>query len=144
MSRILKQLRWTIEQASYEFGIDRKTLAKRVKVAGIIPGEDNKFSTANICSAVFTDGEQARAALAVSQKENFDLKNQKLAGTLADCQLFQQVSDDIILILRQKISDAPIPQEVKIQLLKEIQGINVDEVVKANPKTNHPDMEEES
>lgn len=143
MPRTLKPIRWTVDQAASEFGLDRKTLAKRMKSTGVVPGKDSKFSTADICRAVFTDGEAARAALAVSQKEHYDLKNGKLSDRFADAELFQQISDGMVLILRQKISEAPIPEETKISILKEIQNIDVDEVVKENSKSNGSDLEDE-
>ena len=69
-----KAVRWNVEQASGDFEIDRKTLGKRIRSAGIEPGEDGKYSTTQICAAVFGDlrGEQTRLA-----KENADKINGK-------------------------------------------------------------------
>lgn len=142
MPRALKPLRWTIDLASAEFGYDRKTLAKRITAASIVPGTDGKFSTSEICRAVFSDGEAARTALAISQRENFDLKNAKLAEKLADKDLFQKISDGVIIELRQLIADAPIPEDVKESILKNIQKINIDDFVKENPTVDPSDLEE--
>ncbi len=44
-------------QAASEFDIHAATLAKRIKTAGIEPGTDGKWSTVQICAAVFGDME---------------------------------------------------------------------------------------
>jgi len=144
MPRTLKPIRWTIERAAAEFGLDRKTLSGRIHNRGIVPADDGKFSTRDICVAIFTDGKAARDKLAEAQEENFVLRNKKLAGELADVALFQQISDSMILVLRQKISDARITQELKNEILRDIQNIDVHEVVKANPKTDDTDLGDES
>lgn len=143
MPRAIKSLRWTVERAALEFGIDRKTLTKRIAARGITPGDDGHFSTREICGAAFSDGEVARAALAVSQTENYDLKNKALAGELGDKELFQKLSDSMVLLLRQKISDSQMPEALKLEILKDIQKINVDEVVKTNSKPDDSDLEDE-
>ena len=127
MPRTLKPIRWTIDKAASEFGIDRKTLANRIRAGGISPGDDARFSTKDICRAVFTDGEAARASLAISQRELIDLKKQQLAGNLVDPKQCQQLWDAAIIALRQKISDAPIPENVKRDILKDLQTIPIDE-----------------
>jgi hypothetical protein len=136
--RQIRAVRWTLEQASAEFGIARNTLSKRIKSEGLQPGPDQKFSTADICRAVFTDGEKARAALAISQKENWDLRNAKLSGELADVALFQKESDAMILLLRQKISESQMPEAIKQDVLREIQRIDVKAILADAPaEDNH-------
>jgi hypothetical protein len=44
-----------LEQAAGEFGLDRKTLRKRIRQAGIEPGQDGKFSIRQMCEVVFGD-----------------------------------------------------------------------------------------
>src|SRR4051812_24982663 len=48
-----KAVRWTVEHAATEFGLDRRTLAKRLRDESIEPGGDGKFSTRDICDALF-------------------------------------------------------------------------------------------
>lgn len=48
-----KTVRWTVEHAATEFGPDRRTLAKALRRAGIVAGDDRKYSTQDICRAVF-------------------------------------------------------------------------------------------
>lgn len=127
MPRTLKPLRWTIDRAASEFGLDRKTLSSRIRNRGILPGEDGKFSTRDICVAVFTDSKAARDKLTEAQEENFVLRNGKLAGELVDAKQCQSLWDATIIALRQKISDAPIPDATKREILKDLQTIPIEE-----------------
>jgi hypothetical protein len=53
--------RWSINRASQEFNIDRRTLAKSLRADSQTPGQDEKYSTRQICSAVFSDYDVQRA-----------------------------------------------------------------------------------
>jgi hypothetical protein len=142
MPRALKPIRWTIEHAASEFGIDRKTLASRIKTGSILLGDDGKFSTRQITQAIFTDGEAARASLAISQKENFDLRNKKLAGELVDPKQCQQLWDSAIIALRTKIADSALPDAAKIEILKDLQSIPLHEYLENN--TTSPEEDDSS
>jgi hypothetical protein len=142
MPRTLKPIRWTLEQAASEFGIDRKTLSNRAKVGGILAGEDSKFSTRDICRAVFTDGEAARASLAISQKENFDLRNRKLSGELVDPKQCQALWDAAVIALRQKIADSKLSDADKREILKDLQAISIEEY-KSSEKNEAEESEAE-
>lgn len=72
-----KNLRWTTEHAATEFGLDRRTLAKRLRALSIEPGRDRKYGTLDICKAVF--GDDPRNEVAREQARNFRLKNDTLA-----------------------------------------------------------------
>jgi phage terminase Nu1 subunit (DNA packaging protein) len=130
-----KSIRWTLEKAAVEFGIDRKTLAKKITTKGVMAGEDGKFSTREISTAIFSDGEAARASLAISQRENFDLRNKKLAGELVDAKQCQLLWDSVIIALRQKIADAQIPDAAKQELVRDLQNITIDDYM-ANHSTS--------
>lgn len=143
MPRTLKPIRWTIERAASDFGIDRKTLANRIRAGGIMPGEDEKFSTKQIAKAIYTDGEAARASLAISQKENFDLRNRKLAGELVDPKQCQQLWDNAMIAMRQKIADSKLSDAEKRELLKDLQPIPLDDyIAKDSSGTDEDDSSE--
>ena len=52
-------IRWTFERAGAEFGHSPRTISKRVTGAGIVSGEDGKFSTQDIAKALFDLGQRA-------------------------------------------------------------------------------------
>jgi len=77
MSRQLERIRWTAESAAAEFGVDAKTIRRRIKTNGIEPSfEDGTFSTMDIVRSIFGDlaGEKLRIARA-----DADLKEAQLA-----------------------------------------------------------------
>jgi hypothetical protein len=55
LPKAITAIRWTVERAASEFQIDRKTLTKRIRAGDVRPGADGKFSTEQICAAVFGD-----------------------------------------------------------------------------------------
>ena len=59
--RPLKAIRWTLENASTEFDIDRRTLTQKLRAADIQPGPDGYFSTRDICKCIY-DFESPRDA----------------------------------------------------------------------------------
>jgi hypothetical protein len=68
-------IRWTLEVAASEFNINPRTLAKRCKTASIEFGNDRKFSTVQICAAVFGDIEGERLRLTRAQADERELSN---------------------------------------------------------------------
>jgi len=72
---IAKPIRWSAESASREFGINRGTLSKRIASAGVLPGADGKYSTVDICSAVFGDIEGEKLRLIREQADTQAIKN---------------------------------------------------------------------
>lgn len=70
-----KVIRWTAEEASAEFDINPRTLSKRIKVGSIEAGADRKFSTAQICAAVFGDIDGERLRLTRAQADEKELSN---------------------------------------------------------------------
>lgn len=71
-----KALRWTVEHAATEFGLDRRTLAKRLRENSVPAGADGRFGTMEICRAVFGDDpgrEKDR-----EQARHFRLRNEEL------------------------------------------------------------------
>lgn len=86
-----KEVRWTVEHAATEFGLDRRTLAKRIRTAGIPAWGDGKFSTQDILRALYGDDpgkEKDR-----EQAEHFRLKNQELRHERVPVQDAEEVWD---------------------------------------------------
>ena len=77
-------IRWTLEVAASEFSINPRTLAKRCKVGSIEVGKDGKFSTMQICSAVFGDIDSERLRLTKEQADEKALANSQSRGELVN------------------------------------------------------------
>jgi hypothetical protein len=138
-----KPVRWTLSVAGAEFGIAYKTLSERMKSNGILPGPDKKFSTRDVVRAIFTDIKYAEVELKQEQTALIRLKKEQLSGTLVNRDQCQQLWDNAVLALRQKIIDAAIPEQTKQEILKDLQTIPIDEYLDKKQTGSSADVEGE-
>lgn len=122
-SRHRSRLRWTIIEAASEFPIAHNTLADRLRKGGIEPGSDGKWSTAQICSAIFGDlrGEQTRLA-----KENADaraLENEKTRGRLLEAEDVYRHYEGVFVTFRQKTLASSMTDEEKDEFLNDLRPL---------------------
>ncbi len=68
-------IRWEVERAAREFDISPRTLRNRLTVYSIEVGSDRKFSTKQICSAIFGDIDGERLRLTRAQADEKELAN---------------------------------------------------------------------
>lgn len=80
--RAFKPIRWTLEAAASEFGINPRTLSARARAAELIPGQDSRFSTKEICRAVFGDIAGEKLRLVKEQADKTALENSQTRGEL--------------------------------------------------------------
>lgn len=121
--RKLEPIRWTIERAGAEFATNPRTISSRLKGAGVEPGADGKFSTLQICSAVFSDYEQERTRLTKAQADQAELdlaraRNEVLPVDVA----FQACSNVAFAALRifEQVPDEKLSPEEKDAIRREI------------------------
>jgi hypothetical protein len=76
MAKRITTIRWTVEKAASEFQIDRRTLTKRINGADIRPGKDGRFSTEQICSAVFGDYRREQLREMRARADKLEIENQ--------------------------------------------------------------------
>lgn len=96
----LPPIRWSLYQASREFGVSRTTLRRKLVAAGVLAGPDGCYGTKAICSALFGDLPAARlrglqAAFALDE-----LKLERLKGALLDRRLLAEAIDKILATLK--------------------------------------------
>jgi hypothetical protein len=99
--RFAKTVRWTIHMGGAEFAIDEKTLAARLRRANVLPGEDGKYSTAQIAGAVY--GDHKLELIRGAQQEN-DMREVELARMRREVvpveAAFQTVSNMLFAVRR--------------------------------------------
>lgn len=132
--RKFSELRWTIEGAASEFNIDRRTLAKRLKTEGILPGDDDRFSTADICAAKYGDYEKERTRKMKEDADNMALENAKARGELISLPDYLKTSEEIAARHKQRIMGLAIPDADKDALLSDIAELYSD---KGGPGPGH-------
>jgi phage terminase Nu1 subunit (DNA packaging protein) len=107
MRRLTKSHRWTIPEAAPEFGVDRQTLADRLRRMDESGGPDGKFSTQQILRACFSDDKQERTRLTTAQADLAEIKKAEALGHLFDADTVREVWTDRILSLRTRLMLVP-------------------------------------
>lgn len=115
----INAIRWTLEHASVEFDIDRKTISKRIRQEAIDAGKDLRYSTAQIIQAIFGDNE------AVSR-----VKLNQARTELAQLQIESERGERIPLQLVIEVFDKTLAEVV--QILKSVRGKEFDELTSAD------------
>jgi hypothetical protein len=124
--------RWTINAAAREFNRDRKTLSKRLRHANIMPGADGKFSTRQICAAVYggMDGERLRE---VRHRANLlELQEQQLRRELVPVADVQRVWGAVIVAIRQYIWNCNAEEIDRRRWLAELVELKVEDYFKGD------------
>lgn len=121
-----RAIRWTIRQASVEFGKDRTHLTKRLRQVGEQPGQDGTYSTRQIVSAVFGDIDSKKLEIASEQAEKLKMENLLTKNGLLDKEYVRAMLTDAVTTIRQKIMNVrEIPDDVKQDVLADLGAIEL-------------------
>lgn len=121
--RRIKQIHWNADKAGLEFGIDPKTIRKRIKACGIDPAfKDRTYSTQQIAAAVYGDlhGEKLR-----NERLDGDIKELKKAEWERKLVPSAEVSRAWAfhtLATRNIVLNSSTPEDVKQELLKQFES----------------------
>lgn len=122
-----KALRWTLDNAGSEFGCDSKTLASRMKRAGISPGKDGKFSTREIAAAVFGDIESEKFRETRHRANLLELEEQEKRRESIPTGQVVEAWSAIVIAIKQAIWNFDAPEEARRKWLGELRDLKVDE-----------------
>jgi phage terminase Nu1 subunit (DNA packaging protein) len=115
------EFRFTATRAAIQWGLDRKTLNKRLCAAEIVPGKDGKFSIRQIDAAVHGDKEGEEIRLIRAKREAQEMANEEMAGNLVDLAEYRQHSAKKIIAAKQGImSKTYLTDEQKDDILTTI------------------------
>ncbi len=139
-------LRWSIEWASKEFGIDRRTLTKTLTAAGISAGSDGKWATREILVAIYGDKDAAELRLTLAKAAQIERKNRVADGQLVETEAVCRFAEGLGAALRERVMALPIEHASKESMLAELQKLDAgrvkDECV--NPEEESGEEEAES
>jgi hypothetical protein len=115
-------IRWTIEAAAREFGLDKETLTKRIVAGGVLAGADKMFSTRDICSAVFGDIEGEKLRTERHRANLLEMDEQERKGALLKkSEVYDQI-DKLGIELKANIMACNISEDEKRDILKTMQA----------------------
>ena len=116
-------LRWSVTRAAKEFGCDFKTLVKRLTAAGIVPGDDGRYSTQQIARALYLDGGDIDAEKLRKVRLECDLLQRKLDeadGRLLDADAVLRCWSLAVLNVRGAVLALPLPEAHRHAILDAI------------------------
>lgn len=142
MANHTKPLRWTLEQAGAEFNKDARALAKRIRREGLEPGEDGKFSTAQICAAVFGDQYSEELRLTREAADEKEIKNKRSRSELLDAERVYRYGEALFIVLRQRVLASRLSRDEQDGLLRDLQNVTYDDIRAA--LVRDPDKVEEA
>ena len=114
--RRLESIRWTVELAASEFGRDRKTVTKRLKAAGVLPGNDDRYSTAQIVASIFSDKDAEELRETTERADKLALANAKTRRDLIELPVVESAWADIVLAARSKFTGLPSKLQSRLGL----------------------------
>lgn len=120
MSKPLQQIRWTMEQAAAEFGLNPRTLSARIKQLSIVPGTDSKFSTKEMARAVFGDLEMERIRKTSAEADQIEMENKEARGDLVNVEEFCKDYDRVLLGMKRIIKSSKLPEADQDDILVEL------------------------
>jgi hypothetical protein len=123
MPATTRSIRLNIDQAAGEFDLDGKTLRRRIRAGGIVPGEDGKFSIAQICAAVFGDYRAEKTREARENADRLALENEKRRGALLDADAVYKHYEGVFVVYRAKTLASSMSDDEKEELLHELRGL---------------------
>jgi len=125
--------RFTVQKAADEFGFDRKTVAKRLKMAGLEGKAD--YSTREIYQALSGDLEAAEIRVANARAEKLEMEVAQLKGDLVPTDHVVIVWSNVLIAIRQIIKNSSVSKTEKLSLLKELREIPREELLSLETKT---------
>jgi phage terminase Nu1 subunit (DNA packaging protein) len=126
MSKRLTPLRWSVEKAASEFQIDRRTLTKRINAGDIGPGTDGKFSTEQICAAVFGDYRREQLREIRERATKLELENQCMRKERIPLDVVAEIDNEVYMaiagILKSNV-DRVLTREVINEIFEQFRNI---------------------
>lgn len=114
---------WTLSKAGVEFGFDPKTVGARLTDAGQKPDNNGRFTTRQICAALYGDERAEKQKLLAEQIKHAALKNAKQEGSLIALESACFVAQRAAFAVKQRILSLSLPDDEKRGLLAEIAAL---------------------
>lgn len=113
-------VRWSLTRAATEFGCAIETLKRGLKQHALGPAEeDGKFSTAQICTALFGDLNGEKVRLTRAQADKAETENRIAAGELIDVSAALELAQRFCFAARQVVMMSALTEAEKNRILKE-------------------------
>ena len=109
-------IRWTVEIAAREFGLNPRTLTKRLTASSVTAGADGRYSTAQMVSVVFGDKSAEELRETTERADKLALANAKTRRDLIELPVVESAWADIVLAARSKFTGLPSKLQSRLGL----------------------------
>lgn len=114
-------MRWSLSRASAEFGCARETLKRGFRQEGIdADAEDGKFTTAQICKALFGDLDGEKVRLTRAQADKVEMENRERSKELIEVNAAVDLAQRFCFAARQVIMLSELSEPAKNKILREL------------------------
>jgi hypothetical protein len=123
--------RWTLYGAAQEFDIHRETLGKRLLAQNILPGPDEKYSTGDICKAIYGDLDGEKLLKTREERIKIERENARDAKLLIPSEIVERVWSSVLIEYAQRVQNSDAPQQLKEELCEILTPATIDEYFSA-------------
>jgi hypothetical protein len=124
-SNVPNPLKWSIDAAAREFGVDSKTLKKNLVAAEQTPAPDATYSTPQIKDALWTNSKRLRDEEVFERTKNMRLKNAFLEGNQLDRSELTSALEQIFVAITQIVMSSDLSPKEKKDILDNISSYPV-------------------
>jgi hypothetical protein len=124
-SNVPNPLKWSIDAAAREFGVDSKTLKKNLVHAEQSPAPDGTYSTPQIKDALWTNSKRLRDEEVFERTKNMRLKNAFLEGNQLDRSELTSALEQIFVAITQIVMSSDLSPKEKMDILDNISSYPV-------------------
>lgn len=112
-----------------EFGMDSRTIGKKIKIAGLLPGDDGKYSSKDLVKIIMGDHEREKLLKTTAERKLLDLELGEQEERLCETDLVRQFCEAIASSWRQIIRGFSIPDTDKDQMLQQLREHDIDAIL---------------
>ena len=117
-------IRWNRLDAAAEFGIDRDTLSRRLRAAGIAPGEDKRFSTKEILAALFGDLEKEKTRNEAAKADLTEMKRDLDERQFIPAEAARASMDKLRVGIMEVIAASPLSEKQQAAIAGNLKRLN--------------------
>jgi hypothetical protein len=115
-------IRWTQRMVAAEFGVNERTVSKKLTDARTTPGPDNKYATKDVIDALYDDIQVVRKRLLNAQADRIEFDLKVADGSKIDEQDVREMDEQIYVAIRQTVIASHLNDFEQAALLAELRS----------------------
>ena len=116
-------IKWSVSRACIEFGSTYQTLVKRLNERAEQADSGGRYTTRQICSALYGDIQEERLRKTKEEADQLGLENAKKRGLLIPVADAAELNRRVAFAIRQKIVASSLPPDRVNAILLDIQRL---------------------